>query len=154
MKTTPDLENEFDERRRLPDRRRTSRRKVLRGGKTFWPNGDSAECVVHNVSATGAKLSLVGSAPNTFTLLVDGDSIRRQCRVTWRRESLVGVRFETDADLAPIFVPAKRSGVGFKQYVEACQSLAERVSPSDREMLHEMAEAWKKAIRLLRPRER
>ena len=154
MKTTPDLESEIDERRRLPDRRRRSRRKVLRGGKTFWPNGDSADCVVHNVSATGARLSLVGSVPNTFTLLVDGDSIRRPCWVTWRKENLVGVRFEVDADFAPTFGFSKQPSRGIKRYVEACQSLADRASPSDREMLHKMAEAWKKAIRLLRSRER
>ena len=153
MKMTPDPEGEIDDRRRLPERRIESRKKVLRGGKTFWPNGDSAECVIHNVSTTGAKLGLVGSAPNTFDLLVDGESIRRPCWVTWRKENLVGVRFEIDADLAPIG-QSKKPAAGFKQYVDACHSLAQRVSPSDREMLLEMAGAWKKAIRLLRTRER
>ena len=31
---------EIDDRRQTPDRRRSSRRKILRRGLTFWPNGD------------------------------------------------------------------------------------------------------------------
>jgi hypothetical protein len=154
MKAIQDLEGEIDERRRLAERRFTSRRKILRTGKTFWPNGDSAECVVHNFSAIGAKLKLVGSVPNTFDLLIDGDLIRRPCSVIWRKEHLVGVKFLITAELAPAVDPAKKPTGGFRRYVEACESLAQRASPSDRQILHEMAGAWKKAIRLLRARER
>jgi len=150
MKMIPGLEGDIDDRRRLPERRFTSRRKVFRGGKTFWPNGDSADCVVHNFSATGAKLELVGSVPNTFDLLIEGDSIRRQCSVMWRKKNLVGVRFQITAELAPAVGPTKKPIGSFKRYVEVCESLAQSASPSDRQMLLEMAEAWRKAIRLLR----
>ena len=31
---------EIDDRRKAPDRRLSSRRKILQSGKTFWPNGN------------------------------------------------------------------------------------------------------------------
>jgi len=154
MKITACTEGEVDERRTLSDRRFSSRRKVLRGGKAFWPNGDSAECIVHNVSIVGAKLGVFGPVPNFFDLVVDGDSVRRPCMVIWRKATLIGVRFQVQADLAPPTRNRSKPVGGFRRYVEACEALAGRVSSADREVLLEMAEAWKKAIRLLRARER
>jgi hypothetical protein len=46
------------DRRANSDRRRSPRKKVLKGGRTAWQNGDSTECVVHNLS--GAVRNVVG----------------------------------------------------------------------------------------------
>ena len=155
MKTTADTEDQVDdERRKLPDRRLASRKKVLRGGKTFWPNGDSAECAIHNVSFEGAKLEVFGPAPNSFDLVVDGDSVRRRCVVIWRKGGLTGVTFQVPAELSPPVGHATRPIGGFRRYIETCEALAARASAADREMLLEMAEAWKKAIRVIRAKER
>jgi hypothetical protein len=139
----------LDERRQAPDRRISPRRKVIRGGRTYWPNGDSAECTVYNFSETGAKLELVGHAPNAFDLAVDGDPLRRACSVVWRKANFVGVKFQNLSQLAPSICSATRTTADFAKYVEVCQALAQRVTPSDSKILLEMAEAWKIAIRRL-----
>jgi len=154
MKTTESAVDEDDERRTLPDRRLSSRKRVLRGGKAFWPNGDSAACMVYNVSMAGAKLEVFGPVPNSFDLVVDGDSVRRPCSVIWRKANRIGVRFQVAVELAPLAGNQIRSTGGFRRYVETCEALAGRASSSDRQILLEMAAAWKKAIRLLRVRER
>ena len=154
MNVDDHTEAETDDRRKLPERRFSSRKKLFRAGKTLWPNGDSTECVVHNMSTTGAKLEVFGPAPNSFDLIVDGDSIRRPCYVVWRKANMIGIRFQVEMDLAPLLHVRTRPIGGFRQYVEACESLAQRASPSDRDTLLEMAKAWKKAIRLIRAKER
>ena len=59
-------QGEVGDRRQTPDRRSSTRRKILKGGRTYWLNGDSSECTVLNVSETGAHLELRGPAPNVF----------------------------------------------------------------------------------------
>ena len=140
----------LDERRQTSDRRVSPRRKVLRGGRTYWPNGDSAECTVHNFSETGAKLELLGHAPNAFDLALDGDPLRRSCLVVWRTENLVGVEFQDPSKLTSSMENAARTAADFEKYVEECQRLAQRAPPADKKILLEMAEAWKIAVRRLR----
>jgi hypothetical protein len=144
--TEPEL---LGERKATPDRRISPRRKVIRGGRTYWPNGDSAECTVHNYSETGAKLELIGHAPNAFDLAVDGDPLRRSCLVVWRKASFVGVKFQNPSQLALSIGNATRTTADFAKYVEVCQAIAQRVTPSDSLILLDMAEAWKIAIRRL-----
>src|SRR5579864_4632966 len=84
---------EIDDRRTTPDRRLASRRKILKFGKTFWPNGDSSECLVYNLSETGAQLEVRSPVPNVFDLLVEGDPWRRSCSVVWRKANRAGVKF-------------------------------------------------------------
>lgn len=140
---------EVDDRRKNPDRRDSPRQKVLRGGRTYWPNGDSSECMVHNLSETGAQLELRGPAPNRFDLVVEGDRWRRSCSVVWRRVNRVGVRFH---DLPQVAPSAGKSKYG--RYVEECRLLAKRANNSDREILLEMADAWTIVVRRLRRRAR
>jgi hypothetical protein len=158
MKSVAITENtelgEVDERRRNPERRISSRKKLFRGGRTHWPNGDSSECTVYNFSETGAKLELHGSAPNAFDLAIDGESLRRSCLVVWRKANFVGVKFQVPSQLALSIKNAMRNASDFKKYVEECQTLAQRTTPADSKVLFEMAEAWKTAIRLLRKRPR
>ena len=144
----------LDERRQAPDRRISPRRKVIRGGRTYWPNGDSAECTVYNYSETGAKLELIGHAPNAFDLAVDGDPQRRSCLVVWRKENCVGVIFQVPSQLALSVGNAMRNTSDFKQYIKECQNLAQRADPSDSKILLEMSEAWQTAIQWLRKKAR
>ena len=144
----------LDERRQTSDRRVSPRRKVLRGGRTYWPNGDSAQCTVHNFSETGAKLELLGHAPNAFDLALDGDPLRRSCLVVWRTEKFVGVEFQDPSKLISSIENATKTTADFEKYVEECQRLAQRVPPEDKKILLGMAEAWKIAVRRLRKKAR
>jgi hypothetical protein len=137
---------EIDDRRHIPDRRRSSRRKILKHGVTFWPNGDSSECTVYDLSETGAQLEFRGLAPNLFDLEVEGDRWRRKCFVVWREANRVGVKFQEQSLLE---LSGMKHPADFRRYIEACQTMANRAAPSDRELLLEMAEAWATVIRRL-----
>lgn len=137
---------EIDDRRQIPDRRRSSRRKILKRGVTFWPNGDSSECTVFNLSETGAQLEFRGLAPNHFDLVVEGDRWRRTCAVVWREANRVGVKFQ---EQSPLKLSGMEELVGLKRYIEVCQAMANRAAPSDRKLLLEMADAWATVIRRL-----
>jgi hypothetical protein len=135
------------DRRENSDRRRSPRKKVLKGGRTAWQNGDSTECIVHNLSATGAHLQIRGPVPKTFNLLIDGDRVSRSCFVVWRNASRVGVKFEAQNEVAGLTT-------SFKDHASQCRTLAERVAMLDRETLLRMAEAWEAVTRRFRMRGR
>ena len=137
---------EIDDRRQLPNRRKSPRKKILKGGRTYWPNGDSSECIVYNLSETGAHLELRGPAPNSFDLVVDGDGLRRSCCVVWRRANRVGVKFQEQSRRTS---STRKQVADLRRYAEECRMLAGTAHPSDRELLLEMAEAWTTVIRRL-----
>jgi hypothetical protein len=135
------------DRRAHSDRRRAPRKKILKGGRTAWPNGDSTECVVHNLSATGAHLQIRGPVPKTFNLIIDGDQVSRSCCVVWRNASRVGVKFEGQLEIATL----KSS---FKQHAKQCRALARGAASADRDALLSMADAWESLARRFRVRTR
>jgi hypothetical protein len=141
--------SEIDDRRQNPERRGSSRRRTLKVGRTFWPNGDSSECDVYNISDTGAQLEPQGPLPKHFDLVVDGDLSRRPCAGVWRRANRVGVKFQGPYRPSSSMTTPARPLRGFRYYVEECRRLADRADPSDRQVLLEMAEAWIRAIRRL-----
>ena len=82
----------------IPEKRRAIRRTL---DYTAWIAIDEDTpwwgCEVANVSAIGAHI-MVESAhelPETFDLVLTGrGNIRRTCRVVWRKQKEVGVRFQ------------------------------------------------------------
>lgn len=54
----------------------------------------AANCIIRNVSATGAKIEVlsVGQIPNTFKLIASGHG-QHQCKVVWRTLREMGVAF-------------------------------------------------------------
>jgi len=79
------------------DRRRAPRRNVNAAGYLYtgdgWPLG---ACRMKDVSRGGAMLahSIAGELPNEFFLSLSKDgAVRRRCRVAWRGENQLGVRF-------------------------------------------------------------
>lgn len=52
------------------------------------------DCIIRNVSETGAKLEVqgVGKIPNTFVLIAPGHE-NHSCRVVWRSLREMGVAF-------------------------------------------------------------
>jgi hypothetical protein len=140
---------EVDDRQKNPDRRRLPRRKTWKNARTFWSNGDSSECIVRNLSESGAQLELRGPLPNRFDLLVEGDQFRRSCSVVWRRENRAGVMFDEPPPPSGYAKEPFGNISDFRYYVSACSELAERALPKDRALLLEMAQAWMKVIRCL-----
>jgi hypothetical protein len=112
----------------------------LKGGLTSWQNGDSVECIVHNLSDTGAHLQVRGPVPKTFNLVIHGDHVSRACCVVWRNANRVGVKFEAHLEIAGL-------AASFKRHASQCRTLAERAAVLDRETLLKMAEAWEALVR-------
>jgi hypothetical protein len=77
------------------ERRNEARRRVLkRAHIAFKGHGVTIDCTVRNLSDRGACLNVESSIgiPDTFDLMLDGASVR-DCRVTWRKATRIGVGF-------------------------------------------------------------
>jgi PilZ domain-containing protein len=80
----------MDEHRTAPRRRFLKAGRITFGGATF-------DCTIRNFSENGAALE-VGSPvgiPERFTLVIAADNLHLPCRVIWRKETRIGVHFET-----------------------------------------------------------
>jgi len=87
--------NQMSERIPTPERRGISRQRVLKKGLIVFNNGHaSIGCQLLDVSDSGAKLlpADVLSCPGEFVLKVQPGQ-RRQCKIMWRKGSVLGVRF-------------------------------------------------------------
>ena len=78
----------MDEHRTIP------RRRIFKTG-TIQFSGQVLECVVRNISASGAALDVLSPLwfPDRFTLVVASLGVNRRCDVVWRREKRIGVSF-------------------------------------------------------------
>jgi diguanylate cyclase (GGDEF)-like protein len=80
----------------MEERRKHQRFRVLRAGKIVLnKKGSVLDCRVRNLSDEGACLdvSSVVGIPDTFGLLIDGESAHRDCSRVWQSENRIGVRF-------------------------------------------------------------
>jgi hypothetical protein len=77
------------------ERRKVSRHRTLKGGSIRFNNGAAYDCRVRNLSAAGAMLEVAGQLgiPEEFTLVIDADHFRQNCRVIWRTTTRLGVAF-------------------------------------------------------------
>ena len=74
---------------------RAPRQRTFKGGSIAFDRAASIDCLVRNLSATGACLEVetpVG-IPDEFTLIIKPEYLRRSCRVAWRAVKRIGVRF-------------------------------------------------------------
>ncbi|MGH6829949.1 MAG: PilZ domain-containing protein [Methylocella sp.] len=77
------------------ERRNVARRRVLKVAQiAFKGHGVTIDCSVRNLSDRGACLIVESSIgiPDSFDLLLDQASIR-DCLVTWRKATQIGVEF-------------------------------------------------------------
>src|SRR5207248_5962941 len=78
------------------ERRSRRRQQVLKGGQII---GDSVvltvDCILHDISDSGARLRLVSTAaiPKTFLLLIKEDNVIVPVQRVWRNAHEMGVRF-------------------------------------------------------------
>jgi PilZ domain len=78
---------------RMGEHRTAPRHRVLKAG-TIEFNGGAINCMVRNLSTSGAALDVTSpiGIPEHFTLIADGSHL--PCRVVWRKEKRIGVAFD------------------------------------------------------------
>src|SRR5262249_31953041 len=82
----------------MQERRDRHRSRVLWAGKVSFNRRQSVlDCVVRNMSDTGAKLAVTASAfvPREFELMVPKRQAAYRARIIWRQSDEVGIAFET-----------------------------------------------------------
>lgn len=85
------------------DRRALKRTRILRNAKIIVPSRSSViSCTVQNIHSGGACLMLANTfgVPETFDLTFEHGRTRRSCRVVWRTDDKLGVKFEAAAIIA------------------------------------------------------
>lgn len=86
----------------MDERRATVRRRTFKGGKLTFNKGLSVlDCLVRDLSNKGARLELATTVgvPDTFELTIAPDRVKRFCKVAWRSQHHLGVRFQTGPKL-------------------------------------------------------
>jgi hypothetical protein len=78
----------------MQDSRDTPRHRVLKAA-TIGFGGTTVECLIRNLSATGAALDVNSPLwfPDAFELVTTSDGGSRHCRVVWRDGRRIGVVF-------------------------------------------------------------
>ena len=77
------------------EHRNVARHRALKGARiVFKGHATTMDCVVRNLSDRGACLKVESpiGIPTSFDLVLDDASVR-QCRVTWRKATQIGVEF-------------------------------------------------------------
>ncbi len=95
IQSAPDAQPELQEALQIVQKSRAAlRQRVLKPGVIEF-NGGTIDCVVRNVSETGAALEVASPVgiPGQFNLLISGDRTQLRCQVVWRKEKRIGVRF-------------------------------------------------------------
>jgi hypothetical protein len=78
----------------MVETRSAPRHRVLKAG-TIEFSGGAIDCVVRNLSTTGAALEISSQVgiPERFVLIVPGDGLHLGCDVVWRKNYRIGVTF-------------------------------------------------------------
>ena len=76
--------------------RTSPRQRTLKTGTISFDHAAGIDCVVRNISKTGACLEVASPVgiPNDFTLIIKTDHAMRLCHVVWRTARRIGVHFE------------------------------------------------------------
>lgn len=78
------------------ERRSDQRHRVLKGGTLHFNKGySSLECVIRDLSATGAKIQMgeTFGVPSRFTMSVSGEDTRVEASLRWRNSRNIGLSF-------------------------------------------------------------
>jgi hypothetical protein len=86
-----------EELRSLENNRAAPRQRILKSG-TIEFGGSTIDCVVRNISETGAALEVASPVglPAEFNLMISGNIAKRPCRVAWVKDRRIGVAFKPD----------------------------------------------------------
>jgi hypothetical protein len=80
----------------VAERRAETRNRVLMAGTLQFGGGGSINCMVSNMSKSGAMLKVISSTgiPERFTLILSPDGRPMPCHVVWRQQVLMGVWYD------------------------------------------------------------
>jgi PilZ domain len=78
--------------------RNTARQRVFKNGAIVFNRAGRIDCVVRNLSSTGASLEVVSpiGIPDSFVLVIRSEKsdVKHPCHVVWRKEHRLGVAFD------------------------------------------------------------
>jgi hypothetical protein len=79
----------------MDDHRRKPRIRTYKGGQINFERGPGVDCVIRNISDTGACLDIESSLvpDDRFRLVIKPENLIRNCQVAWRKPQKIGVRF-------------------------------------------------------------
>ena len=82
----------------MEEHRAAPRRRVLKAGTISFGGGGAISCTIRNLSEVGAALDVESPVgiPDQLTLSIEAEHSSRHCRVVWRKEKKIGVRFVPD----------------------------------------------------------
>lgn len=89
----------------MDNRRGAVRLRTLKSGKVVFNDGNSVvDCVVRDLSESGAKLKVVSivGIPDHFSLALEGERNGRACSIAWRKGSELGVTFDRESSQAEV----------------------------------------------------
>ena len=78
------------------EKRVSPRHRVLKQGTISLRGGGGLDCMVRNISTSGARLDIANPVglPQSFTLVIATNHFKRPCRAVWGSDRRVGVAFE------------------------------------------------------------
>ncbi len=78
------------------EKRANPRVRTLKGGSIIFGAAAKVDCVVRNLSETGACLEVASPVgiPDDFTLQIKPEPTKRNCHVAWRSANRIGVSFK------------------------------------------------------------
>jgi hypothetical protein len=79
----------------MVENRTQPRLRTLKGGRISFNNGAAIDCIVRNLTNTGACLEVASpiGIPESFELVLDSDGTTRTCHITWESAKRIGVAF-------------------------------------------------------------
>ena len=89
------IENAEKKQRHSKNRNQLNKRLPRMGKVLFSPESTAIHCSVKNFTDTNATLTMTGwmGLPSSFTLFIEPDSIKTECRVISRKGSNIQVEF-------------------------------------------------------------
>src|SRR5215468_8042802 len=83
----------------VQERRNSARSRILKGAKLLLGTSSVIDCVLRNVTNSGARVQIANTVelPDMLSLTLDGGYSVRPCRVVWRSLSETGVEFIRDS---------------------------------------------------------
>jgi hypothetical protein len=80
----------------MDEKRNIQRHRILKSGTISFNRGGGIDCMVRNLSTTGACLEVASplGIPDDFNLIIVGDHDHHPCHVAWRSEKGIGVAFK------------------------------------------------------------
>jgi hypothetical protein len=75
--------------------RKAQRQRTFKGGSIAFDAAHSTDCIIRNLSDTGACLEVPNPSgiPDIFKLIIRPEILTRTCKVAWRTNQRIGVRF-------------------------------------------------------------